>query len=201
MRKIFGTFVVVLVMSGLARAESITIATFADPAVDETTPLFEFDATTHQLSGGWSAPGLTLETATGTYENVTFSMPPLAVDGFGEVDAGELLFRDSGGALLFRIAFGSAHLNLIGFGATEFLSTDEVEFTGPILPGPVTEEEFSFAFANQTPSGPGGSFTVTASFTSSAVPEPGSVALLLSSGLLVWFGGGRRSWSDRRRAA
>ncbi len=178
----YGAAVFVLAVAFSARAESITVASFADPAGDETTPLFQFDATAHELSGGWSDPGLTLETATGTHENVTFTMSTLDVDAFGETSDGQVDFRDAGNALIYRITFDSAHLSVIGFGATEFLATNAVAFSGSILPAPVFNESFSFAFANQTPSGPAGGFTATAAFTSSAevVPEPASVVLLLA---------------------
>lgn len=191
-----GAGLLVLATAMSVRAESITIASFSDPAQDETTPLFEFDATTHELSGGWDGGGLTLETVTGTFENVTFSMSPLLVDAFGETQPGQVDFRDSGDTLIYRITFDSAHLTVIGFGATEFLATNAVQFSGPILPAAVLNESFSFAFANQTPMGPGGGFTATAAFTSSAdlVPEPASAVLLVFT--LAAAGSTRR----RRRA-
>lgn len=182
-----GAVLLLLAAAVSARAESITIATFSDPAQDGSTPLFTFDATAHELSGGWDSAGLTLETATGTFENVTFSMSPLDVDAFGGTSAGQIDFRDSGNTLIYQITFDSAHLSALGFGATEFLATDAVQFMGSILPAPVFAESFAFAFANLIPSGPGAGFTATASFTSSAevVPEPASMALLLMGGLAL----------------
>lgn len=170
-----------LLTTGLsARAESITIASFADPSVNGTTPVFVFNGTTNQLNGGWIFPGLTLETIGGTFNNATFSMSAAPGAGFGDVGAGSITFRDSGNNPLLNIGFDSAQMNFIGFGATEFLATNNVTFSGPILPFPIESESFSFAFANQQPFGDG--FTATAAFTSSAVPEPASLALLAVGG-------------------
>lgn len=170
-----------VLMTGLSvRAESITIATFADPSTDGTTPVFVYNGTTNQLNGGWIFPGLTLETIGGTFSNATFSMTAAPGVGFGNVGAGSIVFSDSRSIPLLNISFDSAQLSFIGFGATEFLATNNVTFSGSILPFPVEAESFSFAFANQQPFGDG--FTATAAFTSSAVPEPASIALLAAGG-------------------
>jgi hypothetical protein len=186
MMRFLAVGVIALAFACTVQAESITIATFADPAADGTTPLFEFDATTRELSGGWSGDGLTLQTTAGTFEDVTFSMPTLPVDAFGGVGGGTLDFVSSGNALLFSVTFDSAFVTVIGLGATEFLATNDVVFGGSILPGPTENESFGFAFANQILTGPGGSFSATASFTASGevIPEP-ATALLLMVGALA----------------
>jgi hypothetical protein len=174
-------------MATPALAETLTIATFADPSQDASEPMFSFNGTTSTIDGGWEMPGLTLETIGGTFENATFEMDPLLVDGFGEVQAGDIVFRDSGDNVIFNVSFDSAQINVLGLGATEFLATNEVSFSGSILPMPVQMESFSFSFANQAalPAGPG--FTATASFTASGelIPEPATLALTLIGGLGV----------------
>jgi hypothetical protein len=166
-------------LAGAPAAQAATIAAFDDPAVSSSTPLFFFNGETNQLSGGWGMLGLTLQTIAGDFDDVSFMMTPVGVDGVGEVDAGTINFFDSGENPIFEISFDSAHLTPTLFGATEFLATNEVVFTGDILPAPVEAESFSFAFANQTDFGAGG-FTVTAAFTSSAtiIPEPATLALM-----------------------
>ncbi len=183
----FSTLVILALMATSAAAETLTIATFADPAEDASTPLFTFDGVSNIIEGGWDVPGLTLETVSGTFENVTFRMDPLLVDGFGEVQAGDIVFRDSDNNEIFTVGFDSAQINVLGLGATEFLATNEVTFSGSILPLPVQMESFSFGFSNQTqlPGAPG--FTATASFTASGelVPEPATLALTLLGGCCV----------------
>ncbi|MBI5864061.1 MAG: PEP-CTERM sorting domain-containing protein, partial [Planctomycetes bacterium] len=47
----------------------------------------------------------------------------------------------------------------------------------------LSQEAFAFSFAN--PVGTPENYTATASFTSSAIPEPASIALLAIGGLLA----------------
>ena len=178
---------VTLLFVASAQASTVTIATFADPALNATTPLFSHDADTNTLSGGWALDGLTLETASGDYNDATFIMAAAPGTAPGLVGAGQIDFFDDLSNLILTIGFDSGQLNVIGFGATEFLSTNTVTISGPILTNPLIDEGFSFAFANQTPVGTGGSYTATASFTSSAtvVPEPASLVLVLVGGIAL----------------
>lgn len=159
-------------------ASTITIATFSDPAADGTTPLFELDGTT--FSGGWSAPGLTLTTPQAPvdeYPNVTFNMDNLTLQDAVTLSEGKVEFFDQYNQLLLTITFDAASLYYpFGFGASDLLFQNVV-FSGDIVPIPVSEESFAFSFANQIVT-PGG-FTATAAFTSSAVPEPTSLVLLV----------------------
>ncbi len=186
-------FLLCAVMLGV-RARAEVIATFEDPATDSSTPLFEFDAFSMELSGAWSVPGLTLETIGGDFQDVTFSMSPVSVNIFGGVGPGQIEFFD-GVSPIFTIAFDSGHLNPTTFGATEFLATNVLVFSGSALPSPVENESFAFAFANQVDAG-GGGFSATASFTSSAdvIPEPASLVSLVLSGLICY----RRAAGCRR---
>ncbi len=162
-----------------AAAQAETVAAFDDPSVDSSTPLFFFDGGTNILTGGWDAAGLTLQTIAGDFADASFVLEPVNVDGSGEVQAGKINFFDSSDNPIFEINFDSAQLTQTQFGATEFLATNEVIFTGNILPAPVEAESFSFAFANQQPFGDSG-FSVTAAFTASAtiIPEPATFGLL-----------------------
>lgn len=173
-----------LALPAYAGNDTVTIAHFADPATSASTPLFIFDGVNRTLTGGWTFNGLNLETISGNFQNVRFSMPLSNVNTFGTVSPGRLDFFLPGGAAnpLLRIDFDSAQLTPTIFGATEFLATNEVTFSGTLLPLPVKQESFSFALANQVSLGLGG-FTASAAFTSSAVPEP-SAALVLVAGAL-----------------
>jgi hypothetical protein len=162
-------------------ANAATIATFADPAPDGSTPLFAYDG--NALTGGWSLGGLTLLTPglplVPDIANATFAMSPLTVNSInGSVvllSGGQIEFFD-GVDLVFQITFDGASLTTpFGFGASEFAGYN-VQFSGPNVPGDLTAEAFAFAFAN--PQGTPDDFTVTASFTSSAIPEPASLAAL-----------------------
>lgn len=175
-------------LAAVARAE--TLATFADPS-DGSVPLFEFksDGTSGTLAGGWELPGLLL-LAPGlngdpSYPDASFSMAPVDAtrvsNTLWSIGEGSIDFRDSEGALLFTISFESATLvTPQGFGGSDFAAND-VSFSGPIVPPGLEDEAFAFSFAN--PKGDFENYTVTASFTSSGVPEPASVVLVALGGV------------------
>jgi hypothetical protein len=161
-----------------ASANGDTIATFADPASDGSTPLFALSGST--LSGGWSATGLDLVTPISgdEFPDATFTMTDLTVldEQAGTLSGGTIEFLDNGGGLILQIDFDSGQLFApFGFGASTLVGHN-VSFSGPIIPIELEEELFAFSFANQitTPDG----FTWTAAFTSSAIPEPATVSLL-----------------------
>jgi hypothetical protein len=170
-----------LTSTALAGEESFTIATFADPSPDGSTPLFTYDGTT--LTGAYNQPGLELLTPglplQDDVNDASFDMAPVAVLSADEpliiLGPGVINFRD-GDDLVLRIEFDGATLvSPFGFGSSEFAGYD-VTFSGPNVPEGLTAEAFAFAFAN--PQGNMEEYTVTAAFTSSAVPEPSSLALL-----------------------
>lgn len=171
--------------SELARAD-FTVATFADPALDGSTPLFELDGST--FSGAWSGTGLTLETPGLTapdYDDATFTTTVMTIVGPNDLSGGMISFFDSGGAPLFDITFDSAFvLPSLAFGASDFLANNVV-FSGPIIVGTLEDEAFAFSFANPVETATG--WTVTAAFTSSAIPEPAMVTLL-AFGMLLGIG-------------
>ncbi len=170
---VFATLAIILP----APVPADTIATFADPAGDGSTPLFTLSDTT--LSGGWSGPGLDLITPIigDEFPDATFTVTDLTIlDPEGTLSSGVIEFLDSGGALLLRIAFDAAQLSTpFGFGASTLIGNN-VEFSGPLITIPIEEESFAFSFANQIAMPDG--FTWTAAFTSSAIPEPATLTLL-----------------------
>ena len=155
-------------------AASETIATFADPASDSSTPLVTFTAPSgggldnSTLDIGWNMAGLTLDILGVEHTDVTFSMNTLLIaTGISDVlglefnasgisgDKTPLLtlefFSDTNSLLL--ITFGSAHLS----GGNAFASDiflDDVTITVDGSSQVFTDESFSFAFANQVGENP-----------------------------------------------
>ena len=188
-----------------AMAQTFTVATFADPAPSGSTPLFTVDLTADRVYGGWSEPGLSLEVIpTGmTYTDASFTLTDLGgnpgvsytePDFTGPTGGGFVRFFDSIGDPLLWIEFDGAFLTPGSVAADELISLNVVDIRGDALPGggtDLTDEAFGFAFANQQMLPGDTGFTATASFTSSAVPEP-SVASLLGIGLMMVVGRRRR---------
>lgn len=177
-----------------------TIATFADPAIGPSTPLFSWDSVTTTLTGGWASTGLNLLTPgvpAPDYANATFTMTPLAqtatFSGIVLLNGGTFRFFDSGATEVLRIDFSSAVLtSSLSLGASD-LTANNVTFSGSIIPlgATLSAESFAFSFANPVQTGQTGlppSFTVTSAFTSSAtivIPTPGAAALLGLGGLMA----------------
>ena len=166
-----------------APADAQTIATFADPAVDGSTPLFELDDTS--FTGGWdgTVPDLPLDLEmplTGDFfPDATFEMSPLTVldDRIGTLSGGWVEFFDNDGGSVLLMTFDSAQLSFFGWGASEWTAS-EVMFYSDLLESPLDQQQFAFAFSNRADH-PDGSITWTAAFTASAIPEPAGIALLL----------------------
>lgn len=180
-----------LAFAGVAAVNADTIATFADPSPNGSQPLFTFSSGggTGTLSGSWTSTGLTLETpglAAPDFANARFIMDPVSATGGPNVwtlGAGRIRFQDSGGTDQMFISFSGGTLTSpVGFGGSDFVGLD-VAFSGPIVTSPLTDEAFAFSFAN--PAGTLEDYTATAAFTSSAVPEPASIALLALGGMLA----------------
>ncbi|HPM84382.1 MAG TPA: PEP-CTERM sorting domain-containing protein [Candidatus Anammoximicrobium sp.] len=173
-----------------AMAQTLTMVTFADPADDASTPLFTFDGA--QFQGGWTGLNLNLLTPglplTGDIPDATFTMTTLSatqiVPGYYSLSGGTIEFFDASSVLVFRITFQSASLAPdIGFGASD-LALQNVVFYDPAQPTqPFGQDRFAFSFANDAQVGD--LSTWTASFTSSAIPEPASMVLLVAGGLLI----------------
>ncbi len=170
---------------------TLTIATFADPSNSSVNPLFTVDFLDGSLNGGWAYgnAGLLLMIPYNghSFSNAWFAMDEVEItDVFGTTGGGEINFYANGATTdpLLTISFVSGHVDYINFGADVIFAADGVEFSGSeITPGLFTEEQFfSFSFANKKllsgSSTFNDGFTATASFTSSAVPEPATVCIL-----------------------
>jgi len=185
-----------------ASAFADTIATFADPAQTGNTPLFTLDLTVGNpgdglLTGGWSddQTGLDLEIQGVCHCDTWFVMNELTYTGdvmSGQTSPGELeFFADGADPLgdepLVRITFSSASVSLVGFGGSDFYSLDNVQITGSAVPAALSNEAFAFSFANHVPLGGDvlNGYTVTAAFTSSAIPEPAGVGLLATGSAML----------------
>jgi hypothetical protein len=179
-------FLVVSMLLAVSVASADTIATFADPSPNGATPLFTRIGDT--LTGGWTGTGLTLITPItgGNYPNATFTVTDLNIlDPTGTLSAGQIRFNDNGGNLVLQIDFDGGRLfQPFGWGGSVFTSNN-VTFSGPIITNPLSEQQFAFSFANQTVI-PGG-FSWTAAFTSSAVPEPSGLLLLVLGSIVSRF--------------
>ena len=192
-----GLFALVVCMcAGSAVASTITIATFADPAVGSDEPLFTVDYQAQTVAGSWpsDAGGLTLNIVAESLiiPDVFFIMAPVSYTDGPQVatTAGGIVefFADGDDPLtaapLLDISFTSATLTPLGIGSSDFsLAADGVTITGSALTDLYFNESFGFAFANQQyiDGDDQKGYTATASFTSSGmiVPEPGLTALVI----------------------
>jgi len=207
-----GVTVIAAVACFATELDAGTIATFADPAPDASAYLFRIDLAADTVSAGWpdSNEGLTLEVIPSgqAYAGAFFTMTDVAYTGGltgGCTGPGTVrFFRDGDDPLtadpLVEISFASAQLavqGLTGDNTYDLHSDHDVAITVWEATGPVTltqDAAFAFSFANQTPLAGGQEFDATAAFTSSATPEPATIAALLGGGipLLVIQGFRRR---------
>jgi len=173
-------------MAAAATSSAFTVATFADPSTSGTPPLFVFDSNVLTLDGGYSALGLNLITpgwgapdyADAKFSMTTVNLTATAVPNVYDTNGGTITFTDSSNVMVMMITFGSGRFvtNTL-FGGSDF-SGHIVSITGPGIPGGWYDETFNFSFAN--PNLNAGVYSYTASFTSSAVPEPATMVALAS---------------------
>ncbi|MGA2915753.1 MAG: PEP-CTERM sorting domain-containing protein [Sedimentisphaerales bacterium] len=176
---------------------SYTVATFFDPSNSSSNPLFNVNFTTLKLTGGWddSKTGLTLQVpcTDHNYPNAWFNLtsptgaPYIGITNtytlpwgtVGQTGPGVVKFYKDGTSTnpLIVVGFDGGVVSMSNFGASE-LTANTVTITGSEISGTLTQEEFSFSFANTVSLPNNGGFTATASFTSSAVPEPATIGLL-----------------------
>ena len=178
-----------VIMAVSMTVNAATVATFADPALDGTTPLFTVDTAANTINGGWSGTGLTLE-ADIDYADATFTMTQISyfdVPGLpaGIIGGGDnFITFSSNNVDVLQIKFNSGYIvHEASMGSLVIEANDFVEFSGPIVGSAIgtaanlEAETFQFAFANPVAVG-ADSYTATASFTSSAVPEPATMIML-----------------------
>ena len=180
-----------LALASTAAVNADTIATFSDPSPGGSQPLFTFSSNggTGTLSGSWTSDGMLLETPgvpAADINNAHMAMDPVTATGgplVWTLGPGRIRLQNNANVDQMIISFSGGTLTSPnGFGASDFVGLD-VSFSGPIIPAGLSGEAFAFSFAN--PVGTPEDYTATAAFTSSAVPEPASIGLLLVGGLLA----------------
>lgn len=174
---------------------SFTLFTFADPSQDSARPLFRADleGPDKSIDGGWGVTGFqpdaTLQLIRRT-DNTTFNVrfelagaqgDSVTVNGTGSVftvGAGSVIFRDATNTndIVARMDFsGGTLLDLDAAGGGLF-TADLVGWSGSAMPAGAVPTSFGFAFTNWNGNMDNPSYT--AAFTSSAVPEPATLAAL-----------------------
>ncbi len=188
---------------------SVTIATFADPSEDSNWPLFTVDFINNTINGGWddNKTGLILEIPYSGYtvennnafidawfditEVTITSQFPTPTGIYGSTGPGVINFYEDNTQTnpLVIINFDIGSISPYDFGANEVLFTaSNVTITGSKIIDALSQEQFSFSFANLAKlSGStdwDDGFTATAAFTSSAIPEPTTICLLAMGSLV-----------------
>jgi hypothetical protein len=193
-RRMWGCLCVVFMLTVLPYARAGIIATFSDPALSPSTPMFTIDTADNMVRGGWSdgLGGLKLKFPAENvdFTNVFFTMTDLTYTS-GVTGAGKIKFFAQGSDVqtaspLFEIDFSSANVSFGGLSGNNVFLANGVVFSGSqINSGNLTQQVFSFAFADLAALPNNGGYTATAAFTSSAVaaPEP-TTLLVLGAGLL-----------------
>ena len=199
--KKYGWLVMVAALLAAPAMATNTVATFADPSGSSNTPLFTVDVTMDKITGGWadSQTGLHLYVPWNNtdYVDAFFTMTDIVYTGDtsgGATGSGIIRFfednQDINTTPLVQITFDSGYINPYGFGGMDEFFGNGVVITGSQISGTLSSESFSFSFANQKFVNTG--YTATAAFTSSAIPEPATMAL---------FGLGAAALLRRRKRA
>ena len=186
-----------------ATMDSMTMATFDDPSTGSSSPLFKVDFGPAQMkfTGGWGddKTGLTLETPVGAFADAWFKMSDVTILGtttisgvgkFGHVGSGTINFYANNTSIspLVSIEFESGLVSRYDFDGSDEtpdgdIIAENITISGSAIPYTLSDEQFSFSFANvaklQGHTSLNDGFTATAAFTSSAeIPEPATLCLL-----------------------
>lgn len=182
--------VMAMAASVSAGVGTFTVATFDDPSAGSSENLFTINYNAGTIVGSWLDTGLTLDVpiASSFYADATFEMAPMT---FAVVSGGYLTNSGPGSIIFYdgitevlNITFDTLFIESrnSGVNASDIYG-DNVTITGPGVPAGLILESFGFAFTNVVDDQ--GVVTATAAFTSSAVPEPATMALLALGGLLI----------------
>lgn len=169
-----------------AMSHAFTMATFADPSQGSAQAMFFWDKVSNTLGGSWHNDGMTVQTpgfigggavdhSQMDFDSVTLT--PIIPGQLYQMGAGRVRFHlgDVSNAF-FEIEFNGGMFQ-VGQGAgASTLTGNIVRFIGPNVPTGLENEQFSFALTNEATNGT--VVTYTASFTSSATPEPASMLAL-----------------------
>ncbi len=180
--------VCILLTCGVAGANlTSNIAYFNDPSGLASDPFFTIDVGNGLVTGGWddSRDGLDLYIpySGAVYYDAYFTMTDLAYVGNlngGFTSGGVIDFFDNGGVVpVLTFTFGSASVSPVSLGGVDLIFSDNVTISGSEIEIVLTDESFTFGFANQTLFPDGSGYTSTSNFISSAtVPEPATVGIL-----------------------
>ena len=187
---------IVMAMAASVYAGTVTVATFDDPSVGSAENLFTVNYNAGTLQGGWLDTGLTLEVPVAglIYVDATFVLDPMTLDFPSTSDSKSAYYTNNGRSAI-RFYDGTTQVLTIEFDRLwiqdrnsglngQDVYGDNVTITGLGIPVGLTQESFGFTFTNIVDN-TSGEVTATASFTSSAVPEPATMALLALGGLMI----------------
>jgi len=168
--------------AGAARA-SFTVATYADPSINQADEMFIWDEVANTLSGSWNKDGMVVKTPglIGGGEVANARMQFDVVD-LTPIIAGELYIMGAGRVRFYTDDIDNPFMTITYSGGVfethsalggSTLIGNDVKFAGQNVPNGLTDEQFSFSLTNETDQGDKTSYT--SSFTSSAAPEPGAM--------------------------
>lgn len=177
--KKFGVLLIAVLLAAASVQASYTVATFANPSSGSSDPLFWVDWTGGTIHGGWDTGGLVLDFKyVGASFDARFEMDSVDIveqdvffgNTIGLTGEGVINFyNEATDELLLSIAFSRAIVDAGGFWSHNAV------FSSPLISDLLSDEQFSFGFANNVSFG--GGFSATAAFDSSAIPEPATLAI------------------------